>query len=53
MREKWILETKQGDFNGLAKKLQVPPLLIKCMINRRIDSEDKMRKFLYGSTKDL
>lgn len=53
MREKWILETKQGDFNGLAKKLQVPPLLIKCMINRGIDSEDKMRKFLYGSTKDL
>lgn len=53
MREKWILETKQGDFNGLAEKLQVPPLLIKCMINRGIESEDEMRRFLYGTPEDL
>lgn len=53
MREKWILETKQGDFNGLAEKLQVPPLLIKCMINRGIESEDEMRRFLYGTLEDL
>ncbi len=53
MREKWILETKRGDFNGLAKKLQVPPLLIKCMINRGIESEEQMRKFLYGTLEDL
>lgn len=53
MQEKWILETKQGDFNGLAKKLQVPPLLIKCMINRGIESEDEMRRFLYGTPDNL
>lgn len=53
MREKWILETRQGDFNGLAEKLQVPPLLIKCMINRGIESEDEMRRFLYGTPEDL
>lgn len=53
MQEKWILETKQGDFNGLAKKLQVPPLLVKCMINRGIESEDEMRRFLYGTPDNL
>ena len=27
MRERWILETKKADFDGLAAKLSVPPLL--------------------------
>lgn len=53
MREKWILETKKGDFDGLARRLGVSPLVIRCMINRGVEDEDAMRRYLQGTMADL
>ncbi len=53
MRERWILEQKQGDFNGLAKKFHVSPLVIRCMINRGIETPEQIREYLSGSLADL
>ena len=49
MREKWIVETKKGDFNGLSAKLKVSPLAVRCLMNRGVESEQEMREFLYGT----
>ena len=53
MREKWIVETKKGDFNGLSAKLKVSPLAVRCLMNRGVESEQEMREFLYGTLDDL
>ena len=52
MREKWIVETKKGDFNGLSAKLKVSPLAVRCLMNRGVESEQEMREFLYGTLDD-
>ena len=53
MREKWIVETKKGDFNGLSAKLKVSPLAVRCLMNRGVESEQVMREFLYGTLDNL
>lgn len=53
MREKWILETKKGDFDGLARQLGVSPLVVRCMINRGVAEESEMRRYLQGTVADL
>ncbi len=53
MREKWIVETKKGDFDGLARRLGVSPLVVRCMINRGLAEETDMRRYLQGTVADL
>ena len=45
MREKWIVETKKGDFNGLSAKLKVSPLAVRCLMNRGVESEQGCGSF--------
>lgn len=45
MREKWIVETKKGDFNGLSAKLKVSPLAVRCLMNRGVESEQRCGSF--------
>lgn len=53
MREKWILETKKGDFTGLSKELGVSPLVVRCMLNRGLTEKEQMRQYLRGTLADL
>lgn len=53
MREKWILETKKADFEGLSRQLGVMPLVVKCMVNRGISGQEEMREYLFGTKEDL
>ena len=53
MREKWILETKRADFNGLAEKLGISPLAVRCMVNRGVTKPEEMRLYLNGTREDL
>ncbi len=53
VREKWILETKKADFNGLAEQLGVSPLVVRCMVNRDLTDVDDMRRYLNGTLEDL
>ena len=53
MREKWIVQTKKGDFNGVAGELGVSPLVVRCMMNRGLTDRDEMRRYLYGTLEDL
>lgn len=53
VRERWIVETKKGDFNGLAKMLGVSPLVVRCMINRGVEEPDEMKRYLFGTPDQL
>lgn len=53
MKEKWILETKKGDFDGLARRLGISPLIVRCMINRGVTEEADMRRYLWGTAAEL
>lgn len=53
MKEKWILETKKADFNGLSEELGVMPLVIKCMVNRGVESKEQMHQYLNGTKENL
>lgn len=52
MNEQWILHTKQADFSGLSAKYNIPPLLVKLMVNRGV-AEDEFGAYLGGSLKDM
>lgn len=53
MRERWILETKKADFDGLGRELGVSPLIARCMVNRGLDTGSEMRRYLYATLEDL
>lgn len=52
-REIWMVQTKRADFNGLAKKLGVSPVSVRIMRNRGIETEEEMRRYLYGTPDEL
>lgn len=53
MRERWILETKKADFDSLGRELGVSPLIARCMVNRGLETESEMRRYLYATLEDL
>lgn len=52
-KEIWMLQTKRADFNGLAEKLGVSPVSVRIMRNRGMETEEQMRRYLYGTIKEL
>lgn len=53
MKKRWILQTKQGDYNGIAKKYGVSPVTAKCMVNRGIGTDEEINTYLNGTTELL
>lgn len=53
MRDRWILETKRADFEGLGRELGVSPLLVRCMVNRGLETKEQMQRYLHGTLADL
>jgi single-stranded-DNA-specific exonuclease len=52
MKKKWLIHAKKADFYGLAKQLQVDPVLVRLIRNRDIDPED-MDTYLHATLADL
>ncbi len=52
-KEIWMVQTKRADFNGLAEKLGVSPVSVRIMRNRGMETEEQMRRYLFGTPKDL
>ena len=47
--EKWVLEAKRADFQGLGRRFGVDPLIIRLMVNRGVCTEAEMEQYLYLS----
>lgn len=52
-REIWMVQTKRADFEGLSKTLGVSPVAVRIMRNRGLETEEEMRRYLYGTPEDL
>ena len=52
MRKDWRIHNLAADFNGLAGKLGVDPVVIRVMRNRGITEDEDYRSFLFGSLAD-
>jgi len=52
-KEIWMVQTKRADFNGLATRLGVSPVSVRIMRNRGLETEEEMRRYLYGTVDEL
>ena len=50
---KWMVAAKKADFNEIAEKYQITPVLARIMRNRDIVGDEEIEKFLHGDLKDL
>lgn len=46
MKEKWMLEAKRADFEALANRLAISPVLARIIVNRGLSEEDEMQRYL-------
>lgn len=50
---KWYVAAKKADFNRIAEKYHINPVLARIMRNRNIVTDEEIEKFLYGKKEDL
>ncbi len=53
MQERWVIAAKKADFNGIAEKLGVDPVIARILVNRGLTDPEEMKTYLYGSRADL
>ena len=46
MESKWMLRTTKTNVKALAKEVGLNPIIVKIMVNREIDTVDKINKFI-------
>lgn len=50
---KWMVAAKKADFDDIAHKFQITPVLARILRNRDLIEEEDIRKFLNGELSDL
>ncbi|MDD2972641.1 MAG: single-stranded-DNA-specific exonuclease RecJ [Lachnospiraceae bacterium] len=49
----WVVMAKKADFNRLAEKFNISPMVARIIRNRDMIEEKEIEKFLYGTLEDL
>lgn len=50
---KWMVAAKKADFNKIAEKYHITPVLARIIRNRNVTEEEEIHKFLKGNLEDL
>lgn len=50
---KWMVSAKKADFNQIAEKFGIDPVIARIIRNRDVEGDDAIEKFLHGTTADL
>ncbi len=50
---KWMVAAKKADFDKIAEKYHITPVLARIMRNRDIVGDEEIRRFLHGGLEDL
>ena len=50
---KWMVSAKKADFNKIAEKFHIDPVVARIIRNRDVVGEEEIAKFLHGSMADL
>lgn len=51
--EKWFIAMKKADFNGIAEKYQISPIIARLMRNRDVIGDEAIDFYLNGTVEDL
>ena len=51
--EKWVVTAKRADFNGIAGRFSIDPVLARLIRNRDVVGDEEIEKYLYGGLSDL
>ncbi len=50
---KWMVSAKKADFNAIARKFGIDPVIARIIRNRDIIGEEQIERFLHGTLADL
>lgn len=50
---KWMVSAKKADFNGIAQRFHIDPVVARIIRNRDVVGEEEIEKFLHGTVSDL
>ncbi len=50
---KWMVSAKKADFNGIAGRFGIDPVIARIIRNRDVEGEDAIGKFLHGDIENL
>lgn len=50
---KWMVSAKKADFNRIAERFQIDPVIARIIRNRDIVGEEEIDRFLHGTLRDL
>lgn len=50
---KWMVSAKKADFNQIAQRFRIDPVIARIIRNRDIIGEEQIERFLHGTLKDL
>lgn len=50
---KWMVAAKKADFDKIAEKYHITPVLARIMRNRDVTGDEEIEKFLHGDLEDL
>lgn len=50
---RWMMAAKKADFDGIAEKYHISPVLARIMRNRDVVGDEAIEKYLHGDLKDL
>ena len=50
---KWMVAAKKADFDKIAQKYHITPVMARIMRNRDLVEDEDIRKYLHGDLKDL
>lgn len=53
INKEWYVYCRKAPFNELSQKLGIDPVTVRIIRNRGMDTEEKMRQYLYGGLADL
>ncbi len=51
--ERWVVAAKRADFQKIAEKFQIDPVIARLIRNRDVTQEEQIRRYLYGGLEDL
>lgn len=50
---KWMVMAKRADFNAIAEKYKISPIVARIIRNRDIEGDENIERYLHGTLKDL
>ena len=51
--ERWVVAAKRADFQAIAEKFRIDPVIARLIRNRDVVGDEQIREYLYGGLEEL